>query len=146
VGARLLCTVLVTRSGYGLTLGVEALGDQSAQLANGQVGWARFPISVGASRRLFEAPFRMDVGLELLLTPLLITSQGFVGLPSVTTFEPGAAAGARAFLVQGPLNLYAELRFAVWPLAQTVAIPQGPSFTVPVWGVVLCEGVAFDLG
>jgi hypothetical protein len=101
---------------------------QMSETPLGAVLWQRIAEGLGGGYTLFEPPYALELGGDLLLSEVLLQGQGFPVDDSTASVDPGLDLSARLVLLRGSWHPWIGLWATVW-IRQEIPQIQGPTLT-----------------
>jgi len=129
-GARLLLAASPDDARWAIELSALFDGPRTLPVPPGEVRWQRWGGALGAKVALFDAPAKLELGADFLMTALHASGQGFSNDAAQTAFDPAAELSARLLFFSGPWRPWLGLWTTAWLRQETPVVEQLSSSVV----------------
>jgi hypothetical protein len=131
-------------SGLGGLLSVFVEGKQSEQLQGGTVSYQRVGFALGPAHRWSFGALDIDVDADAVLGLLMASGSDYPTSSAGNAVQPGLRAGARLGMSFGALQAWVGGWGLYWIGEETLELaPNGGSYLVPSWEVLIGAGVGY---
>ena len=136
--------LLDRNSGFGGLLSLFVEGKQTGQLGGGFISYQRVGLALGPAHRWSFGPLDLDVDADAVLGLLLANGSEYPTSSAGDTVQSGLRAGARLGTSFGALQAWLGGWGLYWIGEETLELaPNGGSFVVPSWEVLIGAGVGY---